>query len=121
MRLKPTLVAAALAAIGALLALSSGLNAAQPAGGGNEPGTYTITIKDFMFSPRDLVIPAGSKVIWINKDEEPHKIAEVNSNFGSQPLDTDGSFAYEFKSAGKFEYFCTLHPRMTGHIVVGGK
>ena len=72
-------------------------------------------------TPRDLVIPAGSKVIWINKDEEPHKIAEVNSNFGSQPLDTDGSFTYEFKSAGKFEYFCTLHPRMTGHILVGGK
>jgi plastocyanin len=121
MRFKLTLVTAALASISALFALSPGLNAARPAGGGNEQGTYTITIKDFTFTPRDLVIPAGSKVIWINKDEEPHKIAEVNSNFGSQPLDTDGSFTYEFKSAGKFEYFCTLHPRMTGHILVGGK
>ena len=88
---------------------------------GSSNGSYTITIKDFEFTPRNLVISAGSKVTWVNKDEEPHKIAEANSAFGSQPLDTDEGFTYEFKAAGTYEYFCTLHPRMTGKIVVESK
>jgi len=114
--------AAIVAGVVTLIALSMpafGRSAATPSP--SQPGTYTITIKNFEFTPRDLAIPPGSKVIWINKDEEPHKLSEVNSTFTSQPLDTDGSFTYEFKSAGKYEYFCTLHPRMTGHIVVAGK
>jgi plastocyanin len=82
---------------------------------------YTITIKDFEFSPRDLEISAGAKVVWVNKDEEPHKVAEVKNAFISEPLDTDGQFAHVFRTAGKFEYFCTLHPRMTGKIVVVAK
>ena len=65
-----------------------------------------------MFTPRDLVVPVGSKVTWTNKDEEPHKVAEANSAFTSQPLDTDEGFTYEFKTPGKYEYFCGVHPRM---------
>lgn len=112
------------AAVAVLIALSTataGLNAAKPAPAPGGPGLYTITIKNFEFTPRDLTIAPGSKITWVNKDEEPHKLSEVNSTFASQPLDTDGSFTYEFKAAGRFEYFCTLHPRMTGHIVVEGK
>ena len=119
-----TRVATIIAAIATLVSLSVptlGRGAAKPAPAASEPQTYTITIKNFEFTPRDLAIPAGSKVTWINKDEEPHKLSEVNSAFTSQPLDTDGSFTYEFKAAGKFEYFCTLHPRMTGHVVVEQK
>ena len=82
---------------------------------------YTIAIKDFQFTPRDLKIPVGTRVTWVNQDEEPHKVAEVNSAFTSQPLDTDGKFTYEFDKPGTFEYFCTLHPRMTGKIVVEAK
>jgi plastocyanin len=74
-----------------------------------------------MFTPRNLTIPVGSKVTWANKDEEPHKVAEVNSSFGSQPLDTDEGFTYEFKTPDKYEYFCTVHPRMTGTIIVENK
>lgn len=87
----------------------------------NDAASYTIAIKDFQFAPRDLKIAVGAKVTWVNKDEEPHKVAEVNSAFASQPLDTDGKFTYEFDKAGTFEYFCTLHPRMTGKIVVEAK
>jgi plastocyanin len=74
-----------------------------------------------MFSPRNLTIPVGSKVTWTNKDEEPHKVAEVNSAFASAPLDTDEGFTFEFKTPGKYEYFCTVHPRMTGTIIVENK
>ena len=90
----------------------------KPTARASDSELYTITIKDFMFAPRNLVIPVGSRVTWVNKDEEPHKVAETNSLFTSQPLDTDAGFTYEFKMPGKYEYFCTVHPRMTGTITV---
>jgi plastocyanin len=101
-----------------LALVASGAGTAKPAPHASEPPSYTINIKDFMFSPRNLTIPVGSKVTWTNKDEEPHKVAEVNSSFTSKPLDTDEGFTYEFKVPGKYEYFCTVHPRMTGTIIV---
>jgi plastocyanin len=104
-----------------LVLVASGAGTAKPAPRASDAASYTITIKDFMFTPRNLTIPVGSKVTWTNKDEEPHKVAEVNSSFGSQPLDTDEGFTYEFKTPGKYEYFCTVHPRMTGTIIVENK
>lgn len=103
----------------ALAAPSAGF-ATQNSTSGNEK-TYTITIKDFEFSPKNLEIPAGSKVVWVNKDDEPHKVLEVNKAFTSQALDSNDSFSFEFRTPGKFEYYCTLHPRMTGKIVVHEK
>jgi len=104
-----------------LALVASGAGTAKPAPRASDAQSYTINIKDFMFAPRNLTIPVGSKVTWVNKDEEPHKVAEVNSTFGSQPLDTDEGFTYEFKTPGKYEYFCTVHPRMTGTIIVEDK
>jgi plastocyanin len=101
-----------------LALVASGAGTAKPAPPANATPTYTINIKDFMFTPRNLTIPVGSKVTWTNKDEEPHKVAEVNSSFTSKPLDTDEGFTYEFTAPGKYEYFCTVHPRMTGTIIV---
>jgi plastocyanin len=101
-----------------LVLVASGAGTAKSAPPANEPPTYTISIKDFMFAPRNLTIPVGSKVTWTNKDEEPHKVAEVNNSFTSKPLDTDEGFTYQFTVPGKYEYFCTVHPRMTGTIIV---
>lgn len=95
-----------------------GAGASRPAPRATDQGSSTVTVKDFEFTPRNLTIPAGSKVTWTNKDEEPHKIVEVNSAFTSQPLDTDGNFTYQFDTPGTYEYFCALHPRMTGKIIV---
>jgi plastocyanin len=104
-----------------LVLIASGDGTAKPAPRASNAGSYTITIKDFMFAPRNLTIPVGTKVTWTNKDEEPHKVAEANSSFTSQPLDTDEGFTYEFNAPGKYEYFCTIHPRMTGTIIVENK
>jgi plastocyanin len=99
------------------LCAATGSSAARPAGGGDEK-SFTIAIKDFAFSPREITIPAGAKVVWRNDDEEPHKVAETNTAFTSQPLDTGGEFSYQFDTPGTYKYFCTLHPHMTGTIVV---
>src|ERR1700674_2516762 len=86
-----------------LALVASGAGAAKPVPPASNAASYTINIKDFMFTPRNLTIPVGSKVTWVNKDEEPHKVSEVNSSFISKPLDTDDGFTYEFKTPGKYE------------------
>jgi len=100
------------------IAPAVGTDAAASTG---DPASYVVEIKDFAFSPQTLVASVGSKVTWKNRDEEPHRIAETNQVFTSPPLDTNQVFSYEFKTAGKYKYFCTLHPHMTGEIIVEGK
>ena len=102
----------------ALALLALGLSRPKRAAASNEPVSYTVTIKDYDFSPSTLEVPAGAKVTWINKDEEPHTATANKGAFASQPLDTDDQFTFEFKSEGTFDYFCTLHPHMTGKVVV---
>lgn len=79
-----------------------------------------IDIKAFMFAPTDLTIAVGTKVTWVNDDDDPHTVVETHKVFRSTALDTHDSFTYQFDNAGTFEYFCTLHPEMVGKIIVGG-
>lgn len=77
-----------------------------------------IEIKDFSFQPKEVTVPVGSKVIWVNKDEEPHTVVSTDKAFLSKALDTDDTFAFTFEKPGTYEYFCSVHPRMTAKIVV---
>ena len=108
-------------AVGLLLSLALlGAGVSSRAFGANEASSYTVTIKDFGFSPGTLEIPQGATVTWTNKDEEPHTATDTKGAFGSPPLDTNDKFSFEFKTAGTFNYYCTVHPQMTGRIVVKG-
>lgn len=77
-----------------------------------------ITIKDFSFGPTSTTVPTGTKVTWVNKDEEPHKVVSVDEIFKSTALDTDGEFSFVFSKPGTYKYFCSVHPRMVGTVVV---
>ena len=61
---------------------------------------------------------AGSTVTWINKDDVPHTVVSVDHLFKSKALDTDDTFSFTFPNAGTYEYFCSVHPRMTAKIIV---
>ena len=61
---------------------------------------------------------AGTTVTWTNKDDIPHAIAAVAKQFKSKVLDTDDRFSFTFTTPGSYDYFCSLHPHMTGTIVV---
>jgi plastocyanin len=89
-------------------------------GAGNaSAATGAITIKDFAFEPATLTISAGSKVVWTNRDEEPHLIVSADGQFHkSQALDTDDSYAAVFAKPGTYTYFCSIHPHMVGKIIV---
>jgi len=65
-------------------------------------------------------VKTGTTVTWRNEDDIPHRVASATRLFKSRALDTDDSFSFSFtfNEVGTYEYFCSLHPRMTGMIVV---
>ena len=78
-----------------------------------------ITIDNFTFTPQSLTVKAGTTVTWNNKDDIPHGVASSNNAFKkSKALDTDDSFSFTFTTPGTYQYFCYIHPHMTGTIVV---
>lgn len=76
----------------------------------------TITIKNFAFSPDTLTVKQGAKVTWVNQDSAPHKIK--SDTFNSSNLNQGDQFEFTFNNKGSFDYSCSIHPSMTGKIVV---
>jgi plastocyanin len=78
-----------------------------------------IVIKDFHFNPQVLTVKSGETITWINRDEEPHLVVSVEKQFKkSGPLDTDQEFTITAGAPGTYNYFCSVHPKMTGKIIV---
>ena len=80
--------------------------------------TRDVTIDNFSFAPATLSVPVGTTVRWTNRDDVPHIVMSADRVFKSAALDTDGQFSRRFDAAGTFTYFCSIHPRMTGTVVV---
>ena len=76
-----------------------------------------VKIGNFTFGPQELKVKAGTTVTWTNDDDIPHTVVSPN-NFRSKVLDTEGAFSFTFTTPGAYKYFCSLHPHMTGTIVV---
>jgi plastocyanin len=79
-----------------------------------------ITIGNFTFSPATLDVPAGTPVVFVNEDDVPHTVfgSDKDSPLRSQALDTDDRYSVVLSHPGTYHYFCSLHPHMTGTIVV---
>jgi plastocyanin len=93
----------------------------SPAAGKDMPSSSTdnqVMVENFSFQPGTLTVKVGTTVTWVNHDDEPHTVNENNKTFKSGTLDTDAKFSYKFTSPGTYSYFCSLHPRMTGQIIV---
>ena len=82
--------------------------------------SYEIVIDNFTFSPAKLTIPVGATVHWVNRDDVPHTATSSSRPraFDSGALDTDDRFAHQIDVAGTYDYFCAVHPHMTGQIIV---
>ncbi len=105
---------AMLVMIGSLLLLAPKVRAAdQPS-----PAAAEVTIDNFSFGPASLTVGVGTEVTWINRDDIPHTIVSTDGVFKSKVRDTDEKFSYKFTTAGTYTYYCSLHPKMTGKIVV---
>ena len=83
-----------------------------------QPSDTEVEIGNFVFSPGRTTVKAGTTVRWLNADDIPHTVTSADKLFKSKALDTDDSFSFIFTTPGTYEYFCSLHPRMTGTVVV---
>lgn len=98
----------------ALLAMN--LAAAAPAPSAQ---ATKVTIGNFTFGPQALTVKPGTTVTWLNGDDIPHTVVAADKQaFRSKPLDSGDSFSFTFTRAGTYPYFCSIHPHMTGKIVV---
>jgi plastocyanin len=77
-----------------------------------------VRIDNFSFGPQTITVSVGATVTWTNKDDIPHTSVSTEGVFKSKVLDTDEKFSYTFTKAGTYPYYCTIHPKMTGKIVV---
>ena len=81
-------------------------------------GPTAVRIDNFNFTPPTLVVAPGTTVTWTNADDDVHTVVEKDRKFKSAALDTNDTFSQTFTAPGEYEYFCSLHPRMVGKIVV---
>jgi plastocyanin len=78
-----------------------------------------VKIDNFSFGPVTLTVPVGTTVTWTNRDDIPHNAVSNDPKiFKSKVLDTDEKFSFTFSKPGTYSYFCSIHPKMTGKIVV---
>jgi plastocyanin len=77
-----------------------------------------VNIDNFVFGPQTITVPVGATVTWTNKDDIPHTSVSTEGVFKSVVLDTDEKFSYTFTKPGTYPNHCTIHPKMTGKVVV---
>jgi len=85
-----------------------------------KPATAEVKIDNFSFGPATLTVPVGTSVTWTNRDDIPHTVVSTDDpkTFKSKVLDTDEKFSFTFSKAGTYPYFCSIHPKMTGKVIV---
>lgn len=98
---------------GALAAVSLVASAATGAG-----RTHTVTIENMQFSPQELTVRRGDRVVWVNKDLFPHTVTAVDKTFDSGSVAANASWSYVASKRGDYPYGCTFHPTMKGKITV---
>ena len=84
----------------------------------DQSASATVKIDNFSFGPTSLTVAAGTTVTWTNNDDVPHTVVSDDKLFKSKALDTDDKFSYTFTKPGTYNYFCSVHPKMTAKIVV---
>ena len=85
-----------------------------------EKASMEVKIDNFSFTPATLTVAAGSTVTWTNRDDIPHTVVSTDDAkmLKSKVLDTDEKFSFTFSKPGAFPYFCSIHPKMTGKVIV---
>ena len=107
-----TINASVLAASGLMMTLAS-LTSAAPA-----PAAAAVEIGNFTFKNPVLTVKAGTTVIWTNGDDIPHTVVSKDGVFKSKVLDSGDKFSFTFAKPGQFGYYCSIHPHMTGTVIV---
>ena len=81
-------------------------------------GGHQVAVDNFNFAPATTAVPAGTTVTWTHRDDVPHNVVSTEKKFASPVLDTDEQFSHTFDGKGTYPYYCSIHPKMTGQVVV---
>ncbi len=92
--------------------------AIHPVGTAGADSAAQVVIDNFVFSPAPLIVKVGTQVTWVNHDDIPHTVDSTEGKFKSAALDTDDKFQFRFAEPGEYPFYCRIHPKMTGKIVV---
>ena len=86
----------------------------------DKASSLEVKIDNFSFGPASLTVAVGTTVTWTNRDDIPHTVVSTDDakTFKSKVLDTDEKFSFTFNKAGTYPYFCSIHPKMTGKVIV---
>src|ERR1700675_3416752 len=120
MMIRRTMSVFGLAAL-VMVALGLLFNGSPDVAANAPPPAFTdVKIDNFSFTPVTLTVTAGSTVTWTNRDDIPHTVVSTDDPkaFKSKVLDTDEKFSFTFSKAGTYPYFCSIHPKMTGKVIV---
>lgn len=82
------------------------------------PSAVEVKIDNFSFTPPALTVKTGTQITWTNADDIPHTVVSDDQRFKSKVLDTDEKFTFTASQPGTYSYFCSIHPKMTGKVVV---
>jgi amicyanin len=109
-----------LIAIGiAVMVVMGGRGHSSVASAGQPPtSNVDVKIDNFSFGPATVTVAAGTTVTWTNRDDIPHTVVSDDKVFKSKVMDTDETFSFTFSKPGTYSYFCSVHPKMTGKVVV---
>lgn len=93
--------------------------AAEACAPSTETGTVTATIANFAFSPATITAKVGDVVTWTNNDSTPHTATLTSdASCTTENLANGASGGIMFGTAGSYDYFCKIHPNMTGKVEV---
>ncbi len=109
-RLILTVVASTVLALAAFATAQKPVAAASP--------SVEVKIDNFSFTPATITVKAGTQITWTNADDIPHTVVAEDQSFKSKALDTDEKFTFTASKLGTYSYFCSIHPKMTGKVVV---
>ena len=115
--MKRTVSTLSVAALAIVLLMVAGRSSTFGAAVEDKP-TTAVKIDNFVFSPNPVTVPVGSTIRWTNQDDIPHNVVSDDKSFKSKALDTDETFTYTFTKPGTYTYFCSIHPKMTGKVIV---
>jgi plastocyanin len=94
-----------------------GASAASAQGAANSQ-EVVVKIDNFSYMPHDITVAARTTITWVNNDDIPHTAVSTTDVFKSKALDTDDKFSFKFDKPGTYEYFCSIHPKMTAKVIV---
>jgi plastocyanin len=74
-------------------------------------------IDSYLYLPKTLRVKAGTTVTWHNNDQVPHTVTASDGSF-SGLVQQGTTFQRAFSEVGTFQYFCAIHPSITGEVIV---